>query len=514
MRLGAGLIGLLAVLIAGVGVSQVLVVRHVLYARSASGLRTELALLAAGEPSGPSPATPASAPSACQRAALTQGGSVGLPPPPPRKPKGRTLGPSGAHNLALVLAQRGVASAVVAADGAMLACADAAPTSAAGSFAVPPVAAQALGHQGSSGGYVTIHAQGHHLLAIAQPLGADTAIAVTDLAADDAAVGAVVAAIAVGGIVALALAALASRPLLRSALAPLTKVAATADAIAAGGLDQRADLPASHDEVGRLGVAFDRMVDRLHASLAEREHLVGRLRASEEAMRRFLADASHELRTPLTAIRGGAQVLRLGAATDPADLAETLGHLEAQAERMSKLVSDLLVLSRQDSHMASPATRLLDMGGLLASQRRHLDAVAARHPLRLETASAWLHGDPDALMRLLDNLVDNAAKYSPPGSPIEVAVAARDGRVDLAVSDHGPGIPVTERERVFHRFYRGDPARSRATGGSGLGLAIVAGIASEHGATVRIDQAVGGGARIVVSFPSVAAPGSSPAVST
>lgn len=505
-RLMAGLMGLLVVLIAGVGVTEALVLRHFLYVRSASGLRTELALLAAGSVPTPAAGPGAGDTTACSGLGVVPQVPVPLPPGPAGQPKGRTLGRAGAHDLAQVLAQRGVASAVVDANGAVLACARAASNGSQSGFRVPAAAVDALTRRDASGGYVTLRARDHNLLAIAQPVGADTAILVTDLASDDAAVGTVIDVTVIGGLVALAVAALASRPLLRSALTPLSQVAATADAIAAGSLDQRADLQQRTDEVGRLGVAFDRMVDRLHASLAEREVLVGRLQVSEEAMRRLLADASHELRTPLTAIRGGAQVLRLGAAADPADLAEGLGHIEAQAERMSRLVADLLLLSRQDGRVPERPRKRIDLGELVSGERRNLIAVGAGHPVQLDTTPAWVRADPDSVVRLLANLVDNAAKYSPAGSPLQVVVAAGEDGAELVVTDHGPGIPASERELVFTRFYRGDPARARATGGIGLGLAIVAAIAADHGGTARAEEAAGGGTRIVVTLPLAAAP--------
>lgn len=500
-RLLAGILALLAALIAGVGVTEVLVLRSALYARTAAGLRTELALLAASRP----PA-PVGGPAPGGSAGCTSLGSAGIAPlaagpRPGGEPNGRTLGPGAANRLAQVLGQRGVASAVIDAAGAMLACASATATGSPGAFDVPAAAVTALARAGPSARYVTLRAAGYHLLAIASPVGTDTTIMVADLGSDDAAIDVVVLVTVIGGLVALALAALVSRPLLRSALSPLVKVAATADAIAAGAVEQRAKLDHSPDEVGRLGHAFDHMVDRLGSSLAERDALVGRLRASEQAMRRFLADASHELRTPLTAIRGSAQVLRLGAAGKPAETAEVLGHIQTQTERMSQLVADLLVLSRQDSRSSEPPSQLVDLGELIRDEQPQLAAIAPDHPIRVNSVPTPVRAEPDALARLVANLVDNAAKYSPLGTPIEVAVRSTGSRAELVVSDHGPGIPVGERGRVFERFYRGDPARARASGGNGLGLAIVAAIASQHGGTSRAEEAGGGGARMVVSLP-------------
>jgi signal transduction histidine kinase len=117
-----------------------------------------------------------------------------------------------------------------------------------------------------------------------------------------------------------------------------------------------------------------------------------------------------------------------------------------------------------------------------------------------------VQGNRDSLTRMASNLVDNAAKYSPASSPVEVTVRVQRGTAELTVVDHGPGISVEERQRVFERFYRGDPARARSTGGTGLGLAIVASIAAEHHGTVEVRETLGGGARLVVKIPLLGSP--------
>ncbi len=509
-RLVVGLLALLVALIAGVGAAEVVILRNVLYQRSAQALRTEVQLVVADASTGPSrpsltgPAGPGRVTTACSALGSVTAGPKG------HGTKGPTLGTQGATVLAGVLAQRGIASAVVGPGGGVLACATTAETGTARTFTVPEAAAADLvTSHGAGSGYMTLHAEGRHLLAVAQPVGSDTVLLVTDLGDDDAAVATVLLVTVIGGLVALVVAALASRPLLRSGLAPLRKVARTADAIAAGSLDQRADLARSGDEVGRLGSAFDAMVDRLQDSLDQRDDLVSQLAAREATMRRFLADASHELRTPLTAIRGGAQVLRLGAASKPAELEESLAHIQAQAERMSRLVADLLLLSRSDDPGRVAVVEPLDLGALITAERVHWTAVCAGHPVTIHVEEAWVRGDRDALIRMAANLVDNAGKYSPPGAPVDVSVLVVGNEAELAVTDRGPGIGAADRERVFERFYRGDPARSRTTGGSGLGLAIVAAIAADHGGEVGVAGAPdGAGARLVVRLP-LARPASS-----
>ncbi|MHB8295414.1 MAG: sensor histidine kinase [Acidimicrobiales bacterium] len=513
-RLVLGLMAVLVVMIAGLGTAGALVLRDVLYQRSARGLRTELQLLVASE-AGAHGSSSATLSSCSVPAGSVIGAPPRLPPPRPGSPgggTGPTLSAGAATAVSQVLAQRGVASAVVGPGGAVLACATAARTGPRAGFTVPSAVTEHMPALGGPGSYVTLGSQGRHLLAISQPVGADTAILVTDLAGDDAAVRTVVLVTVLGGTAALVIAALLSRPLITSGLAPLRKVARTADAIAAGDIGQRASLSRSSDEVGRLGTAFDAMIDRLQASMEQRDELVRQLRSREQAMRQFVADASHELRTPLTAIRGGAQVLRLGAASDPEELAESLDHIQAQAERMSQLVSDLLMLSRHDDAGLAACAEPLDLAALVEGETAQWQSLYRQRPISVSTEEAWVKGDRHSLLRLATNLVDNATKYSPPGSPVEVTVRHRGTHAELAVADHGPGIAVEDRERVFERFYRGDPARARATGGAGLGLAIVAGIAADHRGTAEAGGTPGGGARLVVTLPLLGSPHSQEAL--
>ncbi len=498
-RLMVGLLAVLALLIAAVGTAEVLVLRHVLYQRSAQDLRNELALLGAAPLpaiTGGSAATGSCAGLSARLPprAATQGGG-------PRPGKGRfgPSGPAGAAAVAQTLAAKGIASAIAGPDGTLLACAAAGRDGRQSSFTVPT---SMLSQLATTAGYATARSQGHHLLGIGQPIGADTAILVTDLSDVDAALRVVEAVTVLGGLTALAAAAGLSRPLLRSGLAPLRRVAQTADAIAGGDLDRRTELARSTDEVGQLAAAFDRMIDRLQATLIERDGMVEQLRAQEQTMRRFVADASHELRTPLTAIRGGAQVLRLGAASDPHDLAESLGHIQTQTERMSRLVDDLLLLSRQDSGQPTSTPELIDLGQLIDSQHSLWQALAGSHPLDIATQPAGVIADADAMTRVCGNLIDNAAKYSPADTPITVRVAASSDRVELSVTDRGPGIPPRDRTRIFERFYRGDPARARTTGGAGLGLAIVASVVADHHGHVQAEDSPGGGTRMVIDLPT------------
>ncbi len=288
----------------------------------------------------------------------------------------------------------------------------------------------------------------------------------------------VVEALVVGGV--LVLAALSALGLVRLGLRPLTDIEETAGAIAAGDLSRRVT-PADPDtEVGRLGIALNAMLSQIEAAFAERT-------ASEERLRRFVADASHELRTPLTSIGGYAQLFRHGAADHPEDLAKTMQRIEREAARMGVLVEDLLLLARMDEGMTVSRTTF-DLAALAARAVEDARAADPDHAISLEAgAPVLVEADEDRLKQVLDNLLANARAHTAPGTPVTVRVAPRDGAAVLEVADEGPGVPPEDRARVFERFYRADESRSRgAGGGAGLGLAIAAEIARAHGAILEL----------------------------
>lgn len=301
---------------------------------------------------------------------------------------------------------------------------------------------------------------------------------------------------ALGALVAVLLAALIALPLIDRALRPLRRIARTAGAIAEGDLQRRANLSHSSDEIGQLGIAFDTMVDRLQAALTASSE-------SEERMRRFLADASHELRTPLTVLRGSSEVLLRQGARERPDIAGALQGMHEEAVRLSKLVDDLLTLTRLDAGQ----TLLPEMVPVRPFLEQFADRYAPAWPNRqLELQLAALDGaaalvDPEALRRVLTNLIDNAARYSTPGQPITLSGAAQHDRIALSVSDAGPGLGPEDAARVFERFYRGARSRSRHTGGSGLGLAIVQALVSQSGGEVAIETDLNRGTIARVTLP-------------
>jgi two-component system OmpR family sensor kinase len=280
-------------------------------------------------------------------------------------------------------------------------------------------------------------------------------------------------------------------------LSPLEQVAAVAREVSRGDYDRRTGLRGA-GEVASLGGAFDEMVDRLQERIRlERE--------SEARMRRFLADASHELRTPVTGILGHLEVLRRGAADSRADLEESLAAMHLASERMARLVADLLTLARFEQAEARLRAEPVDADRLVRDAARTARPSTRDHLVAVEAAArpVAMLGDRDAAERILVNLLDNAARYSPAGSRIAVAVrAAGDGQVEVAVADRGPGVPPDERERIFERLYRGDRSRSNAADhGAGLGLAICRALARGQGGDVTVRDTPGGGATFVVTLP-------------
>ena len=284
--------------------------------------------------------------------------------------------------------------------------------------------------------------------------------------------------------------------LVRVGLRPLTGIGQTAGAIAAGDLSRRVEPADERTEVGRLGLALNAMLTQIEAAFEER-------RASEERLRRFVADASHELRTPLTSIRGYAELFHRGARSRPKDLAKTMERIEAESARMGILVDDLLLLARLDQ--GRPLLQEdVDLMEVVAEAVESARAIEPDRPTELEAPGpARVVGDQARLRQVMDNLLDNARVHTPAGTPVRVVVTSSPGDVVVSVTDEGAGLPPEVAHRVFERFYRGDPARSRETGGVGLGLSIVAAIVEAHGGTVTAAQwSEGSGARFEVRLPA------------
>ena len=283
--------------------------------------------------------------------------------------------------------------------------------------------------------------------------------------------------------------------MVRASLRPLRQMEATAAAIAAGDLSQRVPQHDIRTEVGQLGAALNTMLSQIEAAFAASAASEAQAVRSEEKMRRFIADASHELRTPLTTVRGFAELYRQrGESATPDEVAGTMRRIEDEAKRMGLLVEDLLLLARLDRErpVTAAPVDLLAMaadavsGAKVTSPERSLDLKVGKGPL-------MVIGDELRLRQVLSNLLDNALAHTPPETPVEVRLYAEKPYVYLEVADSGPGMTPEQAERVFERFYRADPARSRKAGGSGLGLAIVAALVAAHNGQVTVDTQVGVG---------------------
>lgn len=304
-------------------------------------------------------------------------------------------------------------------------------------------------------------------------------------------------------VLAAALAAWATRRSLR----PLAEAERTAAAIAGGDLTSRVAAYPSGTEAGSLAVALNVMLDRLSSSMAERD-------ATEARLRLFVSDASHDLRTPLAAIRGYAELHRMGA--DGAG--EAVGRIEANADRMTALVDDLLLLARSDEAGAVlGGDETVELARLLEETASD---IRVQDPSRVVTvrceAEGAVRGSRRHLSQLFANLAGNTLHHTPSGSAVELHVTSDGERVIATMRDHGPGFGADHARRALERFYRADVLRTRETGGSGLGLAIVAAIARAHCGNVMAADAAAdtegasigapGGALITVTLPAYGAP--------
>jgi two-component system, OmpR family, sensor histidine kinase MprB len=278
----------------------------------------------------------------------------------------------------------------------------------------------------------------------------------------------------------IALAVFLSRLATRHAVRPVAELTETAEHVArTRDLSRRIDAEGD-DELARLAGSFNTMLEALDAS--------------QRAQRRLVADASHELRTPLTSLRTNLEVLGSNGKLDAADRERLRRDLVAQLEELGELVGDLVELAR-DGEATSEPLEPLRLDELVAAAVERAQRHAPEVVFEAELESCVVAGERARLDRAVANLLDNAAKWSPPGSAVEVRLV--DG--ELAVRDHGPGIDPEDLPHVFDRFYRATAARGRA--GSGLGLAIVRHVAERHGGTVSAEEAPGGGALLRLALP-------------
>ncbi len=354
--------------------------------------------------------------------------------------------------------------------------------------------------------------------------------------------------------------ALATRWLVTLAFRSLGQVESTAMSIAAGDFTQRMGDISPRTEVGRLKTAINAMLDRIDQALGQRD-------ATVQQMRRFIGDASHELRTPLVTVRGYAELYRMGAISGDEQIAQSMERIEKEAIRMGVLVEDLLALARLDERRdivvrevdLRPIARDAALDARATAPDREVSLVThdtppplppvvepvptttgtaatlGRRPPRIAGATLSrlrrrpralpetdapvseeaftgarptgpapiVLGDENRIRQVVANLLGNARRYTPAGSPIDLSVGVDEeaGMGWIAVADHGEGIPEQIREKIFQRFWRADNSRTRETGGSGLGLSIVASVVEALHGSIAVTETPGGGATFHVAFP-------------
>ncbi len=351
---------------------------------------------------------------------------------------------------------------------------------------------RALAAHGGKPFFRDAYVNGVHLRVLAEPLGKGHAVQFAQpLSEVDSLLSRlrlILVLLVIGGI---ALAALLGRLVAGAAVQPLKRLTETTEHVALTQDLSRRITPSGEDELGRLAVSFNAMLDALERSMSA-------LDASVHAQRQLVADASHELRTPVTSLRTNIEILQQqGQDMDPEDSRRLLGDVVEQIEELTLLMNDLIDLARGEEPRADAEELRLDLlvNEVVERATRHTSAT----PLHVQLEPTIVTGVPARLERAVGNLIDNAVKYSPPGEPVEVRLHAGE----LSVRDHGPGVSSQDLPHIFDRFYRGAEARGRP--GSGLGLAIVRQVAAQQGGSVTAEPAPGGGTLMRLRLPGTEA---------
>ena len=303
------------------------------------------------------------------------------------------------------------------------------------------------------------------------------------------------------GFTGLLVAAAASWWVIRREFRPVDKMINTAAAIAGGDLSRRVPEDNPSTELGRLGRALNEMLGQIEEGHKQRDR-------NEQRLRRFVADAAHELRTPLTSVRGYSELYRQGAYPDQQAVDLAMARIESEGARMARLVDDLLLLARLDQQRGIEQ-RPVDLVSLANEAATDFATVAPDHPLawRPPEGELIIRGDRLRLRQVIDNLLNNARMHTPGGTRIDMAVRRNGSHAEVTIADDGPGIPATDQEHIFERFWRADASRRRDTGGTGLGLAIVQSLVQAHGGTVDLASDASQGTRFTIRLPLPAAAG-------
>ena len=320
------------------------------------------------------------------------------------------------------------------------------------------------------------------------------AVAGASLEAADGTVSALVTRLAVGGSIFVIVGGIGAYLLARAALAPAERLRREAAALSEKDPAARLAVPATRDEIAALAGTMNELLGRLHSALARQ--------------RSFVADASHELRTPFAVLTAELE-LAARPGRSAAELAEAVANAADEAARLSRITDDLLTLASSDERQLTIRAEPTDVASLLArsteqAARRAADREVTVRPTAPPGLSALV--DADRIRQAVDNLIDNALRFAPAGSQIDVAAAALGQDVTITVTDAGPGFPSDFAPHAFERFRRPDDGRARADGGAGLGLAIVEAIATAHGGTATASNRPAGGAVVQLLLPGARLP--------
>ena len=282
--------------------------------------------------------------------------------------------------------------------------------------------------------------------------------------------------------------------LIKRALTPVDRIAASADRIGSHNLSERLPVEKTGDELERLSITLNHMIERLEEAF--------------QHSRRFMADASHELRTPLTVLRGELESF-VDEKTLAPEFQERLGSALEEVERLVNIVEGLFAISRLDAGEAQAEWVQFDLAALAAATADQMALLGEDKSIKVSCASAhsvWVAGDRARMKQVVVNLLDNAIKFTPAGGAVGLTVRQQDSKAVLEVADNGTGIPAEALPRIFERFYRVDPARQRELGGAGLGLSIVKSICLAHHGCVDAISTPGQGSLFRVELPLASTP--------
>jgi heavy metal sensor kinase len=278
--------------------------------------------------------------------------------------------------------------------------------------------------------------------------------------------------------------------LMRRALRPVDEIRQKAAQITSRNLSERLPVVQTGDELERLATDLNRMIERLEESFQQ--------------INRFSADASHELRTPLTVLQGELESMAQNSSNLPPETRDTIGSALEETQRLTKIVENLLAISRLEAGEARGQLERLDLAELTRSTADQMRLLAEEKHIELNcngVVPVDVDADPARLKQVVVNLLDNAIKYTPEGGSVSISVIKQDSRAVLEIADSGIGISSDDLPHIFDRFYRADKARSRQMGGTGLGLSIVRSICLAHNGQVRVTSTEGHGSVFRVELP-------------